>query len=63
MTKAEAGRIGNAVVRARAAARRAEVMRYLESGMGIKRAAFAAGVSYRTAKRYRQQAQQGAGRA
>ena len=53
MTLRERSLLG-AQARARQAAERAEIVRrYLERGEGIKRAAFKAGVSYRTARRYR----------
>lgn len=53
MTLQERGKLGNAVIAGRAAARAERLLRLLEQGECLKRAAHAAGVSYRTAKRYK----------
>jgi len=54
MTHHERSKLGAAAV-ARKAAERAETLRrHLEAGEGFKRAAWAAGVAERTARRYRQ---------
>lgn len=50
---AQAGARGNKIVREKAAARRAAVLAAIAQGQCLKQAAFTAGVSYRSASRYR----------
>ena len=56
MTMTERAKLGGAVAAERAAARREAVLKLLAEGECLKRAAWRAGVAYRTARRYRQRA-------
>lgn len=53
MTRAQSAKLGGAVANQRAIARRMEFIAALDTGMSVKAAAYVAGVSWRTASRYR----------
>lgn len=53
MTRAESARLGGAISNKRAVKKRMKFMAALDKGMSVKAAAFFAGVSWRTASRYR----------
>jgi hypothetical protein len=55
MTLQERAKLGGAVAAQRAAMRAETFRRLMEEGLGFKRAAWKAGVSIRTARRYRRE--------
>lgn len=59
MTLAERGRLGNAVTTARARERADRLLTLLEMGEPLKRAAYEAGMSYRSARRWRSRYRRG----